>query len=332
MAVFQYIVSLPSVAESNDTLIAKKVIRVLDCSSNLVEVNSCSMWNFNHCPTDNNYCNPFVIGDKIYFQLIVPRNVFSFVFVSVMDASTHEEIVQYAPYVAKEEGYDFNQNFYKNYIIDTTQFDDVSCFYLKIVAYRCTLTAEEQSDFESCVADLMEQDYPEDEAQQICLANYCDDSSTTTIYTEPYCKVKCQNTVLVEGVFPNNDCFGNYYGDFYDITGTDPVVIPGSNSYKAQIRMFAEVTPTQFTIEQTKVNGRRKSAKLLTGYTFRSKKIPFYVAERLANMFSAMEFLVDDVEYDDALEIQKNTDQGMMWIVQSTLLRECNTNNFSCNS
>jgi len=44
MQVFSYNHSNAQVAESNDTLIIKKVITNLDCSRNLIDEDACSLW------------------------------------------------------------------------------------------------------------------------------------------------------------------------------------------------------------------------------------------------------------------------------------------------
>ena len=63
-----YNVPLTITAESNETLIAKKVIRVIDCGTDTENTNLCAMWNNTRCSNDSLYCNPFIKGDKIYFQ------------------------------------------------------------------------------------------------------------------------------------------------------------------------------------------------------------------------------------------------------------------------
>lgn len=319
----QYIYPLPNVAETNDTLIGKTTIRVLDCSTN-VELNElCGLWNFNKCPNDKFYCQPFVSGDIIYRQFFSPNNYYQYVFVHVIDIETGEDIVTAQNPLSSETGVDKNNNKFLNLMIDTSKLENIKCIYFKFVGYTCEFKGDELTDFNACVAALVADGKTTQQAREICLSSFCPDGEEI-FYSEPFCKVTCENTILVQGEYPNYDCNGNFYGTFTSGSAT--------NSHKAQVRLFGVVEPTQFDIEETLTNNKRKSAKKIETFLLRTKRIPYYVAQQLSNIFASKTTTVDGVEYSRAVNIAKNNDEGSMWIVNSTLLKECDEINFTCDN
>ncbi len=326
MSTLTYIVPLPSVQESNETLIAKTVIRVLDCSSNLIVNESCYSWNYNHCPGDKEYCNPFIAGDKIYKQFYGPQGKYSTILVQVFNSANNEEIILDYPFLTIEDGIDANLIAYKNIIIDTIDFDNIDCFYLRIKAYMCIIEeVEDINDFEACVEDLMEQGKTETQAIESCLDGFCDSASIDLAYSEPYCKIECeQESLLIEGYYPKYDCNGNYYGAFSE---AQPV-----NSYKTQIRILGEINPVDNNIEVTFINNnKRKSAQNFVTHNIRGhEKFPYYVIQKIANIFASRKVFVDEVEYINSIKISKNNEQGKMWILDENITTTCGNVDFSC--
>lgn len=323
-----YTVPLVYTAESNNTLIAKRVIRVLNCSADLIENNSCMLWNVDHCPNDKDYCNPFIVGDKIYQQFVHPLDYYQYLFLQVINVSTGLPIEGVA---TTEIGEDSNGRKYLNVIIDTsTGFENVSCFYTKITAFKqnefkiCMRIGDNAEDFESCVSDLMAQDYTEEEAIIICLPNICPDA-LQEIYSEPYCVIECgQESLLIEGYFPRHDCNGNYYAPFVDA--------PTTNSFIQQIRILGEVNPTDNNVEVTFVNKTvRKSAQnYITHHLRGHEKVPYYVIQKIANIFASKKTTIDGVEYNGTLKLSKNNELGKMWIIDENITTTCGEVDFSC--
>lgn len=318
-----YTIPLPSVAESNETLIAKQVIRVLDCSSNIDETNLCNQWNENRCSTDTVYCNPFLVGDVIVQQYTYNSSKMSNVFIRVFDSDTEEMITDG---VTIETGNDIKGQSYINVVVDTTNWIGIKCFYYKLTAFKCKLRGEDLENYNACVEDLIIQEVEESEAQQTCLMANCEDASIIHLYSQPFCNAECRKTILVEGHYPQYDCNGNYYADFVNPSGGSPV----PNSFSPKIRLYGEVMPTNFEIEETLYNSKRKSAKRLLTFTLKTHKIPFYVAEKLSIIFASQFIFVDGVEYIKALNFSKDNEDGTMWIVTTTLLQECDEINFTC--
>lgn len=318
---YQYIVSLPSVAETNETLIAKKTVRVLDCSVSVPESNECNLWNFAKCPGDAAYCNPFYPGDILYSQFHSPKGYFNNISYDVIDTATGLAIA--AGSVTGESGQDDNFTAFLNIIVDTTNIT-AKCFYIKIRAYKCKLDRDQKDTLEACVADLMEEGKSFNEAMDICLGNLCPEG-IQYFYSEPYCNAGCRTSILLEGVYPQKDCNGNLYAPF---TSNPP-----TNSYKNQIRVFGEINSVGFTIEEVTLNGKdRTSSDLDESFLLRTSPIPYYVANKIAVIFAAKEFYIDGVRYYNSVDLQKNNDENNMWLVSTTVTRGCGPIDFTCNT
>lgn len=323
MAGCKYTFVLSNTEETNETLVAKKVIRVLDCQNNITQNELCNLWNFSHCPNDDDYCQPFIKGDIIYKQLFIPKNYFKYMFVHVIDMETGEDSPALTAATTSEKGFDSNENEFRNLIINTTDPGTTKCFYIKIVGYTCDFKGDDLTAFNSCVSDLQADGYTLKQAQEICLSSMCSDGQEI-IYSEPYCLVACQNTIEIKGFYPNYDCNGNFYGAFASGSAT--------NSFVPRMRIFGVVEPADFLVEETVVNKKRKAAKKIKTVNLMSKKIPFYVVEQLANIFASQVVTVEGEEYLGAVSLSKNNDEGMMWIIKTTLQQECDTINFSCDN
>lgn len=326
-----YNVPLVYTAESNETLIAKKVIRVLGCSTDIVEQDFCTLWNFTRCPGDSDYCNPFVLGDKIYMQYnmgIQPTPyMINIVVPQLFNIATNTEIICDPACITVEYGNDANEVKYANVTIDTTNFDNIKCFYMKVSHFKCNLNEEGFVNFFNCINETMETGKTIQQAQLICADEYCD---PTIFYSEPYCKEECADTILLEGSYPNYDCGGAFYGTFVEDKFLGVTTV---NTHKLQIRILGEVAPSQFDVEETTYrNNERKSAKLIRSYTLMSKQIPFYVVEQIANIFASSALIIDDVQYSKAITIPKGIEDGKMWAIRTTIQRSCDEINFSCDN
>lgn len=321
MQTFTYNQSPAQTPESNDTLIAKKVIRVLDCSTNVYDEDACSLWHYTKCDADKDYCNPYVQGDIIYIQKYltdIERKKIE-VIAEVFNSATDTVITTTG--LTTEKGTDSNGVGYINFILDTTDIT-ARCFYIRIKIFACRLGKTDTDDYNDCVADLVGDGMTEAEAKLICLANFCD---PITIYSEPYCLAPCQNTIVLEGYYPGHDCYGNYYGTF---TGNV------TNSYKNKIRVFANIESQNFTIEETTTNGtKRTGTQMSENFLFRTTfGIPYYVANKIASIFAAKYVYADSFLYTNTNSVEKNNDESSMWFVSTTMVRVCGDVDFSCNT
>lgn len=321
MSACTYTYDLAVTPESNETLIGKTVIRVLDCLNNINSNALCNFWNFSHCPSDDDYCQPFIVGDVINKQFFFPRSYYSYSFGHIIDMDTGTDAVVYSTPYSIEQGYDKNDNLFTNLIIDTNKLPNTTCFYFKIVAFKCRFKEPADiTEFNKCVKDLKDLGMTTAEAQETCLSSLCADSMDV-IYSEPYCLVKCNDTLLIEGFYPAYDCNGNFYGKFTSGSAT--------NSFVPKIRIYGSMEPQSFLIEETVVKNKRKATNKISTTNLLSKKIPFYVVEQLANIFASKTVKVDGEEFLRAVNLDKNNNEGMMWIIMASLQQECETN-FTC--
>lgn len=329
MPIPQYIVTLASIAESNETLIAKKTIKVLKCSLGIPESNACNLWNYNKCPNDASYCIPFVPGDILYSQFHAPVEYYQNVQYDIINTATGLPISP-SP-LTIQKGKDDKNTAFINFLIDTTALT-VNCFYLRIKTFKCKLNRDQENELKDCIYDLMEEGKTKDEASDICFTNLCQEG-IEYFYSEPWCNSMCRPTILVEGTYPQYDCNNSFYGLFQPtlIGGPAPILIPNPNFYKLQFRVFGEVNKVNFDVEAVKYKRKRKSTTLLTAFELLTKRIPEYMADRFALVFAAEHIYVDGVEYEDAVNLSKNLEEGKMWSIKSTLLQQCGPIDFTCN-
>jgi hypothetical protein len=280
------------------------------------------LWSYTKCNSDLDYCQPFLKGDIIYKQFFNPRDFYTFKFFHLINSNTDEDI-PLEGIVTFEIGYDENETEFTNVIIDTTNID-AECFYFYARTFKVnSKDVDKFKEYEECVDELVLGGVNPTLASEICATNIYSDFMEV-FYSEPYCLVKCVDTILLEGYYPQHDCNGNFYGTFASGSAT--------NSYKLQLRIKAEVNPTQHTIEVVKFNKKRKSTNILKTFILRSKLLPYYVVERLSIIFAAKEFTVDGAYYEEGVEIQKNLDEGKMWAIETVLTQECGETNFTCDN
>ncbi len=274
---YNYDIDLVETAESNETLIAKKNIRVIDCSIP-TDPDLCSLWNFNHCPTDKNYFNPFELGDKVYFQQPNFATVGPPATYDVINMATGQPIVSQGtdPLVTTQQVTATDYRPYINVVVSTTQLTNVSCWYLRVGT---------------------------------------EDNYT---YSEPYKKVVCENTILLEGYYPGYDCRGHWYGS--------------GSIYKAQIRIQGEVSPTQLDVEEDiyEHSGQRKSTTSSEVFVLMSKRVPYYVVKKIHDIFASKRVTIDGLEYQRTISLPKGLTKGMMWAINTNIIRKCPKINFNC--
>jgi hypothetical protein len=316
-----YNVPLTVTAESNETLIAKKTIRVIDCGTSSENTNLCAMWNNTRCTNDSLYCNPFVKGDTIYFQYKYSKEqalINNGHRIQLMDSETGLPLTVPEGTIVKQTLIDENETYYLNILIDTTNLVQ-TCFYLMVQFLTCNLTEEETEEAETCVSDLEIEDVTDPIILEECYNQFC--AVSYSVYSEPYCKVACEDTIMIEGVYTNYDCDGLYYKSTNTTT----------NLYKSAIRVFGEISPNQFDIEEVVVDqDERKSTTMVETFTFMTKRIPYYVARKIANIFASKEIYVDGNMYKRAVNLSKNNEEGTMWIIKTTLVQRCGEINFTC--
>lgn len=314
----QYIVPINYVRQSDETYIQKKNFFIKDCKSQLVP-EECGLWNFNHCPNDDDYCNPFIDGDKIYFQYFVEDNKYFYATPQIIDNTTGEVIP--SSNIVIESGKDKNQQEYMNFIFDTKDVLGFDCIRFRIRAYKCDLNIRE-GNFGKCY-NQYRKDHPEaSQAEAIahCYPLFCD--KYDDFWSELFCRVKCNEpTLLLTGSYTKYDCDGNYYGAF---TNLKP------NTYIPQIRIPANIELNGYTFDETVSNHVRKTVTQKKSYLFRSRKLPPYVVNIVAKVFASQTVNIDGIDYEGAVSLDKNFEDGKMWILKQSLIQICDENNFTC--
>lgn len=320
MGQYTYNVPITYGAQDNKSYTAKRTYKIAECGDTLVASNADALWCNNLCSQDEKYCNPFVVGDKIYFQFRNDTVEYWKILPKIFNGTTGE-IIASAGLVTMETGTDANDNYYLNIIVDTTTMP-VNCWYLKTFLFACDVN---ELLYQACYdAAILAGETPE-EAEFNCSVELCGPGVTENI-SEPYCAHACDKTLLIKGTYPYKDCRGNYYGSFEDDYFA-------TNSYKCEIRIVAELIKQSFNFDSIIVNNnKQKTTKKDVYQLLGNLMVPPYVAEKIADCFNAQELYIDGVAYDNGPQIEKNNDIGQMWVINTQVTKNCEQINFDCES
>lgn len=319
MPSFDYIVSIDSFPQDNKSFINKASVLFKGAGGFSNANENCEGYNFNRCPNDDAYNQPFVLGDKIYLQYLIDVKKYFYTSVIFINSFTGDEF-DGSGALTTQPGLDLLRGNFLNLMIDTAHesFSNIECWYIKIKLYKCSIgDVEFLEEFLACAAANPSEPNP----TSFCYNLLCDDFDYIT--SEPFAIVKCnQNTLLIEGAYDGYDCNGNFYGLFAN----------GDQSiYKAQLRIAGSVESQGFVISKTVNNLKTIKSQQQEKFLLRSsKKIPYYVVQQLSICFNSAQLIIDDVYYTGGNKIDKNFDEGQMWIINETILKECSEINFSC--
>lgn len=317
---FEYIVPIVYAPKDNETFIQKTLVTIKDCSAFGNPNGDCAGWNFNHCPNDNNYCQPFIRTDKLYLQFLFDQNTYYYFTKHFIDIDTGDEFDASAA-LTVNSGQDKVLTPFANLTIDLANpaFDGVGCWYLKLKVYKCKLIGT--APFNACVAVKVAGGMTTAQARDACYDELCEEFDYFT--TEPYCLIPCDDkTVLIEGIYKNYDCDGNYYGLFQQ------KLVP--NNHRCLFRIRAEVFADGYAFTTTLNGEKTVKSKQRTKYVFATPKIPPYVADQIAKCFNSSKLLIDGVEYKPSNKLDKNFEEGQMWILRENIFQDCEEINFTC--
>lgn len=134
-------------------------------------------------------------------------------------------------------------------------------------------------------------------------------------YTAWYQFVNCEQTVIVEGQHGISDCRGNYYG--------------GTIQFRDRYRVWASLELVTFSKEETKnENDEILHSKQYEGWLFRIMRgLPELIARRLANSLFGLHTFLDNNEYINISDVDRNNESGLSWwssITAQRLLCEIN--------
>lgn len=318
MGNYTYTIDTAIAVQDNHSFINKRIFKIKPCENSFIANNLDELWNNNLCGQDELYCQPFVVGDELFFQFRNDRDE-SFSKIIKLINKESGAIVTTPGIIRTEDGVDEAGTAYYNVIVDTTTID-ICCFYLRVSLFFCE---PDPTLLNNCIDAAVAAGATLDQATYNCMVEFCNEENIVEVFSNPFCKVDCESTILIEGTYTKYDCDSNYYGLFD--SDYNPV-----NSYKMQVRVFGEITQNNFQIAETIVNEDKTASKMTSSYQLMTPKIPPYVARQIANCFNAQILTIDGVEYKRGVAVEKNNDQGNMWIINSQLLRICDDINFTC--
>jgi hypothetical protein len=270
-------------------------------------------WNCNLCGSDKTFRAPYVKGDIIPFQtqfgdsfnanpqaptagfktVFNPTN--NYVRVALIDGNGN---------IITDDLNEFSTSFWvgfhpsvgslQTFFVDTSMLPDgVDCFRLRVTYLK-------KNEFGATVLDRV-------------------------IFSEEYKEVGvCENTVLIESIYPNTDCNGNFYGL--------PTASVGQNiqPYYNSMRIFGEVEFLGET-EATEENDRGTVTQrtITRNYRVSSLSVPPYFIKRLSQAIRGQSPNVDGQTYKNFAFDSKQ--QGRMFQLNLTFDSECRLNNKNCN-
>lgn len=154
-----------------------------------------------------------------------------------------------------------------------------------------------------------------------------------TVYTEPYRKVSCEHTVLLEGTYKDigkgaYDCDGQYYGLPTNYYGN------ASFTYKKRTRVKGSFNPIGFSIERTETNRITTRTKKMEKFKLFTDMLPYYVIKELQTIFMGQTLYIDGKIMTFTGEVNKKNPKGNMWVVEMDLMdsdpNKCYISEFEC--
>ena len=147
------------------------------------------------------------------------------------------------------------------------------------------------------------------------------------IYTEPYRKVTCENTIKIEGFHGKYDCNNGFYGKLRRSDSANPFI------HRDVFRVYGYIEHYGTSIEREKENDRTKKVRISDRLRMRTKRIPPYVVTRIKNALSAPRTSLNGWLVEFSGEISKNYEVGEMWIIDNNfdaINNNCEKIDFLC--
>ena len=318
MGNYTYTIDTRGSQQSGKSYTGKRIFKIKACENSFIENNIDELWNNNLCGQDEAYCQPWVPGDILYFQFTNDRDESFSKIIKLINKET-DAIITTGGIVTTEEGVDESGTTYYNVIIDTTNIE-ICCFYLRVSLFFCE---PDPALLGACITTGTDAGKSLEQATYDCMVEFCNEENIVEVFSEPFCKVTCESTLLIQGTYPKYDCDGGYHGLFDDDYNPD-------NSYTLSYRIPGEINQDNYQIAETIINEDKTGSKMTSSYRLMTPKIPPYVAKQIANCFNSQVLTIDGIEYKRGVAVEKNNDQGNMWIINSQLLRICDDIRFNC--
>lgn len=312
---FNYNVAVVYTPEDNESYAKKREYLFKNCD-NISDVDCTKLWSYQKCTNDEDYQNPFVDGDIIFIQFPYDASKYKKIIVEIVNSATQQN-VDPSGIVTFEYGDDPKGTNYVNIFINTAAIN-FDCFFFNTYFFACV---PNPGDYATCYNAKIAALIPPYKAELECYQELCT-GNIFTITSEPFRKVKCEETILIHGYYPKYDCNGNYYAPF--------VTNPPTNSFIPQVRVMGEVVWVGDKVEETVVNRERIKARRIDTWKMRTLKIPPYVVQMIAQCFNSQKLFIGVNQYKGHLSLDKNFDEGKMWIIDTDLFTECDEIDFTC--
>lgn len=145
-------------------------------------------------------------------------------------------------------------------------------------------------------------------------------------FSEPFERVKCaEETLFIQGIFNTGvDCYKNFHNN-------PPNFSQANNGYISQTRIWGTLEKIGHSISKEKSEEVEISTTVEQLFLLRSsRKVPQYVADKIAEAFSGTTIYIDGVQYEAGSSIEKDFEEGRMWIISSEIKQTCIQENFKC--
>lgn len=302
------------VPKSNGTYAVTKNYTLRECVATIQEP---ELWNCNRCGSDEEYFNPISEGDKIYLQYIVDKLSYSHILLEAVDSATDE--VLSSPSLQYIMGLDKNKQGYVNAVFSIDDYPDTNCIYFRAKFFKCAL---DPAVLGGCLGGDMSYTKLNECYNELC-------PQFDYFRTEPYRRVGClEKTFLIEGNYTGYDCNKNYYGEFDTVVSSMNLA---TNTHKPSIRVHGNLEKVGFAYDKTTLNNKPVGITNKHVYKLRTVKVPPYVVEVINVCFASKNLYIDSEEYISGTQIDKNFEEGTMWIVDVNITKECRQDNLSCN-
>lgn len=131
----------------------------------------------------------------------------------------------------------------------------------------------------------------------------------STCYTAWFKIVRCEDTILLNGIHGESDCLGNYYG--------------GQPPHQDLWRIEASFEMQSITTEKTtNENDVVTELRQYENWLLRNiSSLPDDVIRRLANTLQAQKLFVDAVEYINPGDVTKSNESGLYWYTSVEMQR-----------
>lgn len=153
----------------------------------------------------------------------------------------------------------------------------------------------------------------------------------TTIWSEPYAQVSCEQTIEISAVYSTVDCLPHEYRQNVPLhQPTAPVGYVPTRFY-LWARIEAQFWQEAYRREaQTNDLDRVLRQTQVKEYELQAHPVPPYMAEIIAALIGGETVFVNGVEYTNWGEIARNAEAGRMFWIDTTAQKRCDINSTIC--